>query len=104
MVRPCVARGFRRAGIQRRSPLPPGAGARRAAPLAPAYGPLPPRPREALSPHRQARSGLPAPHHRDGDVPRDGREVLARAGGGGAASAAVVVADFMDESIPLLRP
>ncbi len=69
---------------ERPGPLPPGAGARRAARHAPARRPLPPRPRQALPAHGQARAGPRAPHHRDDDVPRDGHAVLAGAGGGGA--------------------
>jgi class 3 adenylate cyclase len=45
--------------------------------------PLPPRPRQALPPHRHARAGSGAPHHRHDDVPRDGDDVLAGEGGGG---------------------
>jgi class 3 adenylate cyclase len=41
---------------ERRGPLPPGAGPRRAARHAPPRRPLPPRPRQALPPHRQARA------------------------------------------------
>ena len=41
---------------ERRGPLPPGAGARRAARHAPPRRPLPPRPRQALPAHRQAAS------------------------------------------------
>ena len=42
---------------ERRGPLPPGAGACRAARHAPARRPLPPRPRQALPAHGQARAG-----------------------------------------------
>src|SRR5262249_11240573 len=48
---------------------------------------LPPRPRQALSAHRQTRAGPGAPHDRNDDVPRDGDDVLAGEGtgrGGGA--------------------
>ena len=44
--------------------------------------PLPPRSRQAVSAHRNARAGARAPHDRDDDVPRDGHAVLAGAGGG----------------------
>src|SRR4029453_9575751 len=47
---------------------------------APPRRPLPPRPRQALPAHGQARAGAGAPHHRDDDVPRDGHDVLAGAG------------------------
>jgi len=63
---------------------------RRAARHAPARRPLPPRPRQAVRPHRQAARGPRAPHHRDDDVPRDGHAVLAGAGGGGDRSAALM--------------
>src|SRR5499425_2199049 len=43
---------------------------------------LPPRPRQALPPHGQARAGSRTYHHRDEDVPRDGDDVLAGAGRG----------------------
>src|SRR5262245_14092693 len=52
--------------------LPPGSCPGGRAPHAPARGPLPPRPRQALLAHRQARPSTRAPHHRDDDVPRDG--------------------------------
>src|SRR4030095_2861403 len=55
----------------------PGRGARDASPP----GPLPPRPRQALSAHGQARPRTRAPNHRDNDVPRDGHALLAGAGG-----------------------
>jgi tetratricopeptide (TPR) repeat protein len=50
---------------------------------APALGPLPSRPGQALSAHGQARAGPRAPRHRDDDVPRDGNDVLAGTGRGG---------------------
>jgi hypothetical protein len=43
----------------------------------------PPRPRQALPAHRQARAGAGEPHTRYDDVPRDGHDVLAGEGGGG---------------------
>src|SRR5262249_49351507 len=67
----------------RRDPLPPRVGPRRAAWHAPARRPLPPRPREAVRAHGQARAGARVPHHRDDDVPRDGHALLAGADGGG---------------------
>ncbi len=45
-----------------------------------ARGPLPPRPRQALSARGQARAGARAPQHRDPTVPRDGHAFLARTG------------------------
>jgi hypothetical protein len=53
---------------------------------------LPPRSRQALSPHGHAWAGLGAHHHRDGDVPRNGHAVLVEAGGGRDASAGIGVA------------
>jgi len=44
--------------------------------------PLPPRPRQALPAHGQARAGAGASHRCDDDVPRDGDDVLAGGGGG----------------------
>jgi class 3 adenylate cyclase len=58
----------------------PCAGPRRAARHAPPRRPLPPRPRQALPAHQQARAGPGAPRHRDDDVSRDGHALLAGAG------------------------
>jgi class 3 adenylate cyclase/tetratricopeptide (TPR) repeat protein len=44
---------------------------------APARGPLPPRPRQALPMDGSTRPSAGAPQHRDGDVRRDGHDVLA---------------------------
>ena len=76
-----VAFARRRRG--RRRLLPQGGGTRRRTRHAPPRRPLPPRPRQALPAHGQARAGAGAPHHRDDDVPRDGHDVLAGEGGGG---------------------
>jgi tetratricopeptide (TPR) repeat protein len=51
--------------------------------MRPPRRPLPPRPRQTVPTHGQARAGSGAPHHRHDDVPRDGHAVLAGAGGGG---------------------
>jgi tetratricopeptide (TPR) repeat protein len=51
-------------------------------PYAPARCPLPSRPRQTSSPHRQSWAGSGAPDHRDGDVLRNGHGILAGAGGG----------------------
>jgi hypothetical protein len=48
-----------------------------------AYRPLPPRPRQTLSPRGQRRPGSGAPHDRGNHVPRNGHDILAGAGGGG---------------------
>jgi hypothetical protein len=42
-------------------------------------GPLPPRPRQTLPPHGQARAGPGASRHSDDDVPRDGMTYLEKA-------------------------
>ena len=67
-----LPRRRRRIGRRRRRLLPRGAGTRRRARHAPGRRPLSPRPRQARSPHGQARRGAGAPPHGDGDVPRDG--------------------------------
>src|SRR5262249_51343345 len=51
--------------------------------MLPRVAPLPPRPRQALPAHGQARAGAGASHDRDSHVPRDGHDVLAGEGGGG---------------------
>jgi len=66
-----------------RNQLRPGPGTRPGARHAAPRRPLPPRPRQALPPYGQARADPRAPDGRDGDVPRDGHALLARAGGGG---------------------
>jgi hypothetical protein len=52
--------------------------------MRPPRRPLSPRPRQALPPHGQVRAGPGASRHRDGDVPRDGHDILAGAGRIGA--------------------
>jgi tetratricopeptide (TPR) repeat protein len=81
----CLSRRHRVGGgcWGRRRPLSRGLDTRRRARHAPARRPLPPRARQALPAHGQARAGPRAPHHRDDAVPRDGHAVLAGAGGGG---------------------
>jgi tetratricopeptide (TPR) repeat protein len=76
---------------ERRDPLPPSAGAGRAAWHASAHRALPPRHRKALPAHGQTRAGARTPHHRDDDVPRDGHALLAGADGGRDAGVGVKV-------------
>src|SRR5262249_3133372 len=65
--------------------------------------PLPPRPRQALPAHGQARAGTEAPHHRDSDVPRDGYAVLPGAGGGGDRNVTEKLIDGLTKSHRFLR-
>ena len=64
-------------------PLLRGAGSRRRAWHAPARGPLPPRPRQALPARWQPRDWAQASRDRCDDVPPDGHALLARAGRSG---------------------
>ena len=83
-----VARG----DLKRPPALSRGAGpGRRIRALAPRR-PLPPRPRQALPAHGPARAGPGAPHHRDGNVPRNRHGILAGAGGSGVAPAGLGMA------------
>jgi hypothetical protein len=69
-----------------RDHLSRGAGPCRAAGNASPRRPLPFRPRQAISTHRQARPGYRAPRHCHDHVPRDEHAVLAGAGGDGDGS------------------
>jgi transposase len=70
--------------------LPPGADGRRAPRHARARRPLPPRPRQGLLPRSQSPPSSGTPLHGDGDVPRNGYEVLVAAGESGGASTGLV--------------